>query len=189
MDLYIDGTTERIRLIGIDTPESVHPTKGVECFGIEASNKAKQLTENQFVAFENDASQDTRDRYGRLLGYIFLPNGDNFNKRMIEEGYAYEYTYSRAYKYRDEFKDAENYARINKLGLWNPNACPLEQKTEDASDGNSTFYVSSHYSAKYYYCEKSDGWKGLSEKYLKTYTSEKNLLEDFPNHTLHESCN
>lgn len=188
--LNIDGTTETIRLIGIDTPETVHPTKPVECFGIEASNKAKQLLSGQTVSFEMDASQGTRDKYGRLLGYIILSNGSNFNELMIEQGYAYEYTYSIPYKYQADFKAAEQYARANGIGLWADGVCEEEsyQDNTPAATSGGKWYVSSHYSSKYYHCEESDGWKSLSEKYLKVYDSEAALLADFPNHTLHESC-
>ena len=74
----------------------------------------------------------TRDKYNRLLGYLFLEDGLFFNKWMIENGYAYEYTYNDSYKYQEEFKNAENYARDNQLGLWNPDTC--DGSTEFQSD-------------------------------------------------------
>lgn len=171
--LSMNGTTETVRLIGIDTPESVHPTEPVECFGIEASNRAKQLLTGKQVQFETDNSQDTRDRYGRLLGYIILPDGRNFNKVMIEEGFAYEYTYDTAYKYQSTFKAAQNSAEANKRGLWATGACSDfeevdEPKSEPAptqeatNTGNGKWYTSSHYSAKYYYYESCDGVVGRS---------------------------
>lgn len=189
--LNIDGKTETIRLIGIDTPETVHPSKPVECFGLEASNKAKELLYGSKVSLETDDSQGVQDRYGRLLGYIILADGTNFNKLMIEQGYAYEYTYSTPYKYQSEFKSAEQSARTNKVGLWADGVCEEEVVTQEvqptvSSGGN--WYVSSHHSSKYYYCEESDGWKSLSKTYLKVYGSEDELLVAFPYHTLHESC-
>lgn len=187
--LNINGTIETVRLIGIDTPETVHPSKPVECFGIEASNKAKTTLTGKTVTFETDASQGTRDKYGRLLGYIILSNGTNFNKMMIEQGYAYEYTYSTPYKYQSAFKTAEQNARTSGAGLWAEGVCDEQSTTSESTTTSSgKWYVSSHYSSKYYYCEESDGWKSLSEKYLKVYDSEAALLADFPSHTLHESC-
>ena len=121
--LNIDGNEETIRLIGIDTPETVHPSRPVECFGIEASNYAKEKLSDQYVELEKDPSQGEVDRYGRTLGYIILPNGDNFNEQIIKDGYAYEYTYRDSYKYQKEFMQAEEYARDNKLGLWADGAC------------------------------------------------------------------
>lgn len=186
--LNFNGTVETVRLIGIDTPETVHPTKPVECFGIEASNKAKAVLTGKTVTFETDASQGTRDKYGRLLGYIILSDGTNFNKMMIEQGYAYEYTYSTPYKYQSAFKTAEQNARASGVGLWAEGVCAGQSATPDTTTSSGKWYVSSHYSSKYYYCEESDGWKSLSEKYLKIYDTEAALLADFPDHTLHESC-
>jgi micrococcal nuclease len=198
LKLDINGTTETIRLIGIDTPETVHPSQPVECMGIEASNEAKRLLTGQTVRFESDNTQDTRDRYGRLLGYVFLPNGDNYGEVMLRSGYANEYTYSSAYKYQSAFKSAEQTARNNKAGLWADGACVEETATEPttstptqtiptASTGEK-WYVSSHHTSKFYYCEDSNGWQGLSETYLEVYASEAALKADYPNHTLHESC-
>jgi len=122
MDVDIDGKIERLRLIGIDTPETVDPRKEVQCFGKEASNKAKELLEGKFVTLESDETQSTRDKYKRLLVYVFV-DGVNFNKFMIEEGYAYEYTYDSAYKYQSEFKEAQVNAQSLNKGLWNSSTC------------------------------------------------------------------
>lgn len=198
----MDGTTETLRLIGIDTPESVHPTKPVECFGIEASNRAKELLNGKKVKLEKDPSQGERDKYGRLLVYVIMEDGVNFNKKMIKDGYAYEYTYNTPYKYQAEFKQAQVDAKNNKRGLWADGACvekieevieqtvaeqEKEQTPQIQSDGYK-WYVSSHYSSKQYYCETDEAWKDLSKKYLKEYSSEAELLRYFPNHTLHEPC-
>src|SRR3712207_834205 len=75
-----EGITERLRLIGINTPETVDPRKPVECFGKEASNRAKTLLHGGTVTLEFDPTQDTRDKYGRLLAYVILPDGTNYNK-------------------------------------------------------------------------------------------------------------
>ena len=119
----INGKKETIRLIGIDTPETVDPRKPVECFGIEASNKAKEILTGKSVKLEADSIVGERDKYGRLLRYIFLEDGTNFNKMMISEGYAYEYTYNSPYKYQDEFKQAEKEAKEAKEGLWADGVC------------------------------------------------------------------
>lgn len=124
MDVDIDGKVERLRLIGIDTPETVDPRREIQCFGIEASNKAKELLNGQFVTLEADESQGERDKYKRLLRYVILPDGTNFNKYMISEGYAHEYTYDDAYNYQTEFKQAEQDARNSNIGLWNQSVCP-----------------------------------------------------------------
>lgn len=120
----INGTTETLRLIGIDTPETVDPRKPVQCFGKEASNKAKEILTGKKVRLEADSTQGERDKYNRLLRYIYLEDGTFFNKLMIEEGYAHEYTYqSNPYIYQTEFIEAENQARENNRGLWSPDKC------------------------------------------------------------------
>lgn len=116
------GEEETIRLIGIDTPESAHPNKGVECFGKEATNYMQLLVGGKFITLELDETQDLRDRYGRLLAYVWT--GDLLvNEEMLRQGYAFEYTYNYPYKYQQQFKDAQNQARANNLGLWG--SCPL----------------------------------------------------------------
>lgn len=131
----INGQSETLRLIGIDTPETVDPRKPVQCFGIEASNKAKELLNGKMVSLEADDTQDERDKYNRLLRYVFLKDGTNFNKMMIEQGYAFEYTYKIPYKYQTEFQQAEKEVRENKKGLWADDTCAnnvsaIESKTE-----------------------------------------------------------
>lgn len=123
VDVIIDGRTERIRLIGVDTPETVDPRRTVECFGVEASQKAKSMLSGVRVNLESDPTQDNRDRYSRLLRYVYLQDGTSFNKYMITEGYAHEYTYNTPYKYQAEFIAAEQSAKDNGRGLWSPSSC------------------------------------------------------------------
>lgn len=114
----INGIVEKIRLIGINTPETVDPRKPVECFGPEASSRAKDLLQSKQVYLEKDQSQQDRDRYGRLLRYVTTKDGLFYNKEIIRQGYANEYTYKYPYKYQQEFMQAESIARQEKLGLW-----------------------------------------------------------------------
>jgi micrococcal nuclease len=107
----------RVRMIGIDTPESVHPNKPVEYFGIEASKKLKELIENKNVELKKDGTQDDVDRYGRLLRYVYLDDVD-INLEMIKQGYAFEYTYRIPYEKQQEYKQAQEDAKLKNLGLW-----------------------------------------------------------------------
>jgi len=120
------GERATVRFIGIDTPETVHPTKPVECFGIEASNKAKELLTNAVVWLKTDSTQGEQDKYGRLLAYVFLEDGTNVNEYMIRNGYAYEYTYGKAYEYQTLFKEAQLEAQTEKRGLWADGVCEGE---------------------------------------------------------------
>jgi len=120
--VIINGKEETVRLIGIDTPETVDPRKPVECFGREASAAAKRMLEGKSIYLEEDPTQSERDRYGRLLAYVWVDH-TLFNLWMIRQGYAHEYTYDEPYKYRDEFRAAERYARTHDVGLWSPRTC------------------------------------------------------------------
>jgi len=117
----IDGDTvvtlkgERIRYIGIDTPETVHPYKDIEFYGQEASNKNKALVEGKTVELEKDISKT--DRYGRTLAYIWL-NDEMINATLVREGYAYAYTYPPDVKYSDYFLMLQKQAQDKKKGLW-----------------------------------------------------------------------
>lgn len=136
----IDGKDEVIRLIGIDSPESVDPRKDVQCFGKEATEEAKRHLIGKKISLESDPTQGDRDKYKRLLRYVFLEDGQNFNKLMIELGYAHEYTYKTPYKYQTEFKEAENKAREKKIGLWADNACANpSQSLQGPTSSNGNF--------------------------------------------------
>jgi micrococcal nuclease len=112
------SSVETLRLIGIDTPETRHPTIPVECFGPEASAKAKELLAGTQVYLEYDASQGRYDRYGRTLAYVWMSDGRMFNEVMIRQGFANEYTYRTAYRHQDLFRRAERSARADARGLW-----------------------------------------------------------------------
>jgi len=130
----IDGDTiaieggEVIRYIGIDTPETVHPSKPQQCFGQEASDKNKELISGKRIRMEKDVSET--DRYNRLLRYIWVD--DIFvNDYLVRQGYAYAYTYPPDVKYADQFVQAQKEAMKNNRGLWA--ACPTsteEKPTE-----------------------------------------------------------
>lgn len=124
--ISINGKAETIRLIGIDTPETVDPRTTVQCFGKEASDKTKELLTNKKVRIEKDPSQGEQDKYGRLLAYVFREDGLFVNKYLVENGYAREYTYDTAYKYQAEFKAAEATAKSQQRGLWAPSACEVK---------------------------------------------------------------
>jgi len=138
IDVQMENKIERLRLIGINTPETVDPRKPVECFGQEASAKAKELLNGRKVYLEKDEMQDERDKYGRLLRYVWREDGLFYNLEIIKQGYAYEYTYQAPYVYQQKFKEAEQYSRKNKLGLWADSACQTEQEQHaEATSANS----------------------------------------------------
>lgn len=109
--------TESIRLIGVDTPETVHPTLGEQPYGKEASDYTKsQLVVGSEVYVEMDVEE--RDQYGRLLGYVYLENGTFFNARLISEGYAQLSTFPPNVRWVDLYTNLQAEARVADRGLW-----------------------------------------------------------------------
>lgn len=123
----VNNKEEKIRIIGINTPESVDPRRPVECFGKEASNQAQELLTSQKVQLE-DATQ--RDTYGRLLAYITLADETDFGLEMIETGYAYSFK-SYPHARLSQYNQAEKRAQENNVGLWSPDACLEISRTKD----------------------------------------------------------
>lgn len=121
--IEMEGRDEVVRFIGINTPETVDPRRPVQCFGKEASKRMKELAGGRIVRLEYDESQSTRDAYDRLLAYVYLEDGQMLNRKMIAEGYAYEYTYIKPYKYQKEFRDLQVLARTSERGLWAKDTC------------------------------------------------------------------
>jgi micrococcal nuclease len=116
------GEEERVRLIGVNTPESVDPRRPVECFGQEASAHAKALLpEGTRIRIERDA--EARDRYGRLLGYVHRAHDGLFvNLAMVADGYAQVMTIPPNVTHADAFAAAQAEARATGRGLWS--RCP-----------------------------------------------------------------
>lgn len=134
----MNGQTETIRFIGVDTPETKDPRKPVQCYGKEASSRMQHYAQSKSVRLEDDPSQGDRDKYGRLLRYVYTEDGKNIAYYMIKEGYAHEYTYSKPYKYQAEFRQAESYARENLLGLWSPDTCNGDTSQQVSGGTSST---------------------------------------------------
>lgn len=132
-----ENQEKKVRLIGVNTPETVDPRRTVECFGKEASNFTKELvvettsgsSSRKNVRLEFDDTQQKYDKYGRLLAYAYLVQDDGaelfLNRELIKQGYAYEYTYKLPYKFQSEFKKLEQEAKSAEKGLWG-GACTKE---------------------------------------------------------------
>jgi micrococcal nuclease len=132
----IDGDTieieggDKVRYIGIDTPETKHPSKPVGCYGKEAEVKNRELVEGQKVRLEKDVSET--DKYGRLLRYVYLDEV-MINEFLVKEGYAQASSYPPDIKHQDQFNDVERQAREEERGLWseicNPESSPTPAPT------------------------------------------------------------
>ena len=111
----INGYLYKVRYIGMDTPETVHPTKPVEYFGKEASEKNRELVEGKTVLLEKDVSEV--DKYGRLLRYVWV-DGVMANAELVRLGYAQVVTYPPDVKYQEYFVQLQREAQEGGLGLW-----------------------------------------------------------------------
>ena len=123
MTRVIDGDTivvegiGTVRLIGVDTPETVDPDSPVEYYGKEASDFTRSIANRQMVTLGYD--QDRIDRYGRTLAYVYLPDGTLLNAEIIRLGYGHAYTFF-PFRLIEEFRALEREARAAGRGLWAP---------------------------------------------------------------------
>lgn len=118
IDISISGRTERVRLIGINTPETKHPTKGIECFGPEASAYLEQLLpKGTAVRVERDI--EARDIYGRLLLYIYVADTDLFvNLDLVARGFAQPMVFEPNTAHKLDFAQAATQAERSNIGMW-----------------------------------------------------------------------
>lgn len=115
--LSVQNQTETVRLLGIDTPETVHPTRPIECFGPEASAFTKAtLEKGSVVKLVRDV--EPRDRYQRLLVYLFLTDGTLFNQLLIDRGLARTLSIEPNTAFASQFASHESSARNRRVGLW-----------------------------------------------------------------------
>ena len=122
-DTFILSNGTKVRLIGVDTPETIDPRKEVQWFGREASKKLKEWIEGEIVCLrlDRDKTQDI-DKYGRLLRYVWKHNANTegffVNAELIKQGYGFAYT-KYPFQYLEDFRKYERQARKNNRGLWN----------------------------------------------------------------------
>lgn len=113
----MNGTSERIRFIGIDTPELHDPRKPVQCFARAAKDYNKSLIGQNPVRLEADPLSTNRDRYDRLLRYVYLPDGRLAQAEIIKNGYGFAYT-SFPFTKSEQFLNYQTQAREQNRGLW-----------------------------------------------------------------------
>lgn len=115
--LRVQNQTETVRLLGIDTPETVHPTKPIECFGPEASAFVK-ATLKRGVVVKLVRDVEPRDRFQRLLVYLYLADGTLFNQLLIDQGFAQTLSIEPNTAFATQFANHESSARSRRVGLW-----------------------------------------------------------------------
>lgn len=129
----IAGKDETVRLIGIDTPEVKDPRKAVQCFGKAASAKTHELVDGKRVRLEADPESSDRDKYHRLLRYVYLPDGILLNQYLVQQGYAFAYVVFPNSKL-EQFRRWEAEARQNSRGLWA--GCKVNESTDIKQTNN-----------------------------------------------------
>lgn len=113
----MEGKKETVRFIGVDTPETHDPRKPIQCFGKAAAAFTKNVIGENRVRLEADPTNSNRDRYQRLLRYVYLPDGTLVNKKIIAEGYGFALV-SFPFQKMEEFKAVQVTAREQNKGLW-----------------------------------------------------------------------
>ena len=126
--VILGGKLQTIRYIGVDTPETKHPNKPIDCFGPEASRFNQKLVFGKRVILEKDITD--RDRYGRLLRYVWVEGVGLVNQVLVENGYARVSSFPPDVKYEYILLSAESVAQENKTGLWS--ACSEPSINEDS---------------------------------------------------------
>lgn len=113
----MDGQSQTIRFIGVDTPEKNDPRKPIQCFAKLASEHTRSLIGNTPVRLEADPLSDNRDRYDRLLRFVYNSNNTLVNQQIIADGYGFAVT-AFPFSKMEDFKVAQRQAREQNKGLW-----------------------------------------------------------------------
>lgn len=119
-DTIVVSPNEKVRLIGVNTPETKDPKKAVECFGKEATQFTRDAVEGKNVRLVLDnvnTKRGHKDRYGRTLAYAYLTDGKMLNAELVRQGYAHAYTRFK-FRHLEEFRELERQARSQTVGLW-----------------------------------------------------------------------
>jgi micrococcal nuclease len=129
----MNGKEETVRMIGVDTPETHAPGTPVQCYGPAASAYTKELIGTQKVRLEADPENQNRDRYDRLLRYVYLPDGRLVQTELIKNGYGFSYTQF-PFQKTDEFEALETEAETNKRGLWGNCTVTVQQNGREQTN-------------------------------------------------------
>lgn len=129
----MNGTTETVRMIGVDTPETHRPNTPVQCYGPQAADYTRTLIGSNSVRLQADPLDTNRDRYGRLLRYVYLPDGSLVEDKLISNGYGFAYTLF-PFEKKEQFVSQMNIAQNAHKGLWSD--CQVHQVPTGAYQTN-----------------------------------------------------
>jgi micrococcal nuclease len=162
-----------IRLIGVDTPETVHPDKPVQFYGLEASDFAKRSLLGKWVRLEFDAPNrpgGSIDHYGRTLAYVITEDGGNFDLELVRLGYGRAYTRF-PFKYMNEFKAAEHAARAQGRGMWS------QEKKAAGSNPETRGKIIGNIRSHIYHLHGQHGYDKVLEKNRVYFSTEEEALK------------
>ena len=173
--VLLDGKERTVRLLAIDTPESVHPSKGVEFFGKEASDyTCNTVTNAKKIELEYDENSDKEDKYDRLLAWVFI-DSELLQDKLIQGGYAeVAYLYG-DYKYTNLLKDHQAIVETKKLGIWNNlereeynNQNNIQEDVENVDDSYSDNEIKGTFDDAINKIDKlSVDWKNITKEDIK----------------------
>jgi len=139
--IHVEGIGT-VRLIGVDTPETVDPRKPVQSFGKEASEFTRRMAQGKVVRLEFDFQR--KDKYDRTLAYVYLPDGTFLNAEIVKQGYGHAYTQF-PFKYLDQFRAHEREAREAGRGQWGAQntaaVVPPATTPSESVDGDQIVYI------------------------------------------------
>ena len=118
INVMVDGAKVKIRIIGIDTPETVSTSDPIQCFGPESSAYAEKIFEDSSVFLEYDDSQGLLDKYDRTLAHVWTEDKTLYAAEAIRNGFGREYTYSADYEYKGMYLENQSKAKASSSGLW-----------------------------------------------------------------------
>lgn len=167
-DTFVIENGQKVRMIGINAPESVDPRRPVEFYGKEASRYTKELLEGKEVYLQ--WGETPKDRYGRWLAWVWLPDGTFVNGALVAHGYAQVYTFKDNPEHAEYLLKLQKQAREKRLGLWGKS---LAEPREKSAPGG---FVASK-NSKVYHEKGCPGAEGIEEHNLIEFSTEKEAIE------------
>lgn len=134
IDVSMDGRKETVRIIGVDTPETKKPDSPVQCFGQAASDFTRKLIGSSSVRLEADPTNSNRDKYNRLLRYVYLPDGTDVGAEIIKQGYGFAYVLF-PFEKMEAYRSYAQEAREQNRGLWS--SCQVQDSGSSQHTNNT----------------------------------------------------
>lgn len=116
--INVNGREATVRMLGVNTPESVKKNSPIECYGKESFKVTHDLLLRRYVRLETSPNREDKDKYGRYLMYVYRDDGLSINEYLLRNGYAREMTVGRPYSLQRKYRELQTEAKEKRLGLW-----------------------------------------------------------------------